>query len=176
MTLPDWTRRPAQDELGERTRGYVALVPDGDLLRTLEQSGRDFVARLRALPAERERHRYAPGKWTVREVVGHCIDAERVITLRTLWIARGAEAPQPGWEEEDWARASNAGERSLAELADEWETLRASTLQLLRSLDAVALDRRGVANRGSFTARGMAWVCAGHALHHRAILEERYLG
>lgn len=172
---PDWTRRPAPDEYGPFYAEYVSLVPDGHLLDLLESEGRDFRTRLRSLPPDREHHRYGPEKWTVREVVGHCIDAERVNSLRTLWFARGAPDALPGWEEVDWARVSNADERPLHDLADEWEDVRRATMRLLRSFDAESLDRRGTANGVGFTTRGMAWVGLGHALHHRKVLEERYL-
>lgn len=108
-------------------------------------------------------------------MIGHVIDAERVNGLRVLWLARAAPTAQPGWEEDDWARVSNAGRRPLRDLADEWQGAWRSTVDLLRSLDAEAVERRGAANGVSFTARALAWVGAGHALHHRGVLEQRYL-
>ena len=172
---PDWTRRPAPDEYGEFYREYVGLVPDGDLLATLEREGRSFSDLILSVPPDREDHRYAPDKWSIREIVGHVIDAERVNALRALWFARAAVTAQPGWEENDWARVSNAGRRPMRDLADEWQTVRRSSIQLLESFDADALERRGTANGVSFTTRAMAWVVAGHALHHKSLLQDRYL-
>ena len=174
-TQVDWSRRPGTDEHAPYFGRYIVQVPDGDLLATLERDGAAFVRRLRAVPRELETHAYAPDKWTVRAVVGHIIDAERVFEMRALWFARGAVAPLPGFEENDWARVSNADARPLAELADELAAVRAATVRLLASLDAAALDRRGIANGLAMTPRAAAWVIAGHAEHHRRILEERYL-
>lgn len=171
---PDWTRRPAADEYGPGTASYVGVVPDGDLLSILERGSASFAKRARAVPAERETYRYGPDKWTIREVVGHCIDAERVVTLRALWFARSAPTSLPGFEEDDWARASNAGDRPLRELVEEWEAVRRATLFLFRSLDAEAIDRRGIANGVNYTVRGLAWVVAGHGIHHEKVLEQRY--
>jgi uncharacterized damage-inducible protein DinB len=172
---PDWRRRPTPDEHAPYFAKYVALVPDADLLETLKHEGAATLARLRALPPAREDHRYAPGKWSVRELVGHVIDAERVFCYRALAFARGDANPLPGFEEDDWARTSNAGARSLGELCDDWEAVRAATIRLFGGMDAAALDRRGTANEVPVTVRALAWLLAGHAVHHRAILEERYL-
>jgi len=172
---PDWRRRPAADEHAPYYAEYVALVADGDLLETLTREGAATLARLRALPPEREDHRYGPEKWSVRELVGHCIDGERVFGYRALAFARGDANPLPGFDEEEWARTSNAATRSLAELCDDWEAVRASTLRLLSGLDSAALDRRGTASNAPVTVRALGWIIAGHAAHHRAVLEERYL-
>jgi uncharacterized damage-inducible protein DinB len=173
---PDWTRRPGPGECATYYDRYIAQVADGDLLATLERDGRAFVERLRALPAERELHAYAPGKWTIRALAGHVIDTERVFALRALWFARAAPTQLPGFEENDWARASNADRRPLRELADELDAVRRATVLFLRGCDAEALDRRGIANERELTVRAAAWIIAGHAVHHRRILEERYLG
>ena len=173
--LPEWAERPGPDEFGDDYGRYVRLVPDGDVLATLERAGAELVSRLRSVPAELERHRYAPGKWTVREVVGHCADTERVFALRALWFARGDTAALPGFEQGDWASASNADARSLAELLDEWRAVRQATVLLFRGLDAAAARRRGVANGVGFTVRAIPWILAGHEAHHRKVLEERYL-
>jgi hypothetical protein len=172
---PDWGRRPTPDEHAAFYAGYVARVPDGDLIATLERAGASMLALLRAVPREREQHRYAPGKWSIRELVGHCVDAERVFAYRTLAFARGDAHPLPGFDEQEWARASNAGERPLAELCADWEGVRAATVRLLRGLDGAALDRVGNASGWPVTVRALAWIIAGHAAHHRAVLEERYL-
>jgi hypothetical protein len=172
---PDWSRRPEAAEHNPYYARYLALVPDGDLLKTLAREGASTLALLRGVRPEREVHRYAPGKWSVREVVGHAIDAERVFGYRALAFARGDANPLPGFEEQEWAQVSNAHERPLAELCDEWERVRSSTVGLLRGLDSEALDRTGTASGWTVSVRALGWLIAGHAAHHRAVLEERYL-
>ena len=171
----DWARRPGPDEHAPYFARYITQVPDGDLVTTLERDGAALVRRLRSIPLALETHAYAPDKWTVRAVIGHIIDVERVFELRALWFARGAATPLPGFEENDWARASNADDRALAELADELEAVRRSTVRMLKGFDAAALERRGVSNGVELTPRAAAWIIAGHATHHLRILEERYL-
>ena len=173
---PDWSRRPGADQVAPGHVAYVARVPDGDLLATLEREGALLASWLRAIPPDFEHHRYATDKWSVRELAGHCADTERVLVYRALTFARGDAGPLPGFEEGDWARASNAARRPLPEIVEEWEAVRRASLLFFRGLDAAALDRRGTANGVSVTVRGLAWTVAGHAAHHRAILEERYLG
>jgi hypothetical protein len=172
---PDWRRRPAADEHDPYYASYVARVPDGDLLETLERAGASLLTLLRAVPREREQYRYEPDKWSIRDLVGHCIDGERVFAYRALAFARGDANPLPGFEEDEWARVSTAGDRPLAELCADWGAVRAATIRLLGSLDDAALDRVGSANGQPITVRAIGWIIAGHAAHHRAVLEERYL-
>lgn len=172
---PDWSRRPEPGEHAPYYLSYLARVPDGDVLATLEREEKRFLETLRAVPADREAHAYAPGKWTIRGVVGHVLDVERVFALRALWFARAAGTPLPGFDENAWAASSNADARSLAALGDEWSAVRRASLALLRGLDAEAVDRRGIANGVEFTVRALGWILAGHAIHHRTVLEERYL-
>lgn len=168
-------RRPDPSEYPPYYQRYVDRVPGGDVIETLERQLDDTLDLVRRFAPRREQHRYAPDKWSVREVVGHVTDAERVFSLRMLWIARAAAADQPGFEEGDWAAVSNASRRRLSDLEAELRAVRASTVALLRGLDGRAWERRGTANGVAFTVRGLALVTAGHELHHRAILEERYL-
>ena len=174
MPTPDWTLRPAPADYAPYHGRYIAKVPDGDVLATLEREGETLIRLLGSVPPERERFAYAPDKWTLREVVGHVIDAERVMSLRALWFARAGAAPLPSFEENDWARVSNAGERPLAELIEELTELRRASLALFRSFDGAALERRGTASGAQFTTRAMAWIVTGHSLHHRLILQEQY--
>jgi hypothetical protein len=139
---PDWRGRPAAEECNPYYLRYLARVPDGDLLETLTRAGAATMKLLRAIPREREEHRYEPGKWSVREVVGHAIDAERVFSYRALAFARADGNPLPGFEENEWAAVSNAGDRALAELCDDWAAVRASTVALLGGLDAPAAGSR----------------------------------
>lgn len=166
--------RPEPGEYHEYYGRYIDLVPEGDVLKTLAAQMEETRALLASVPADREEYRYAPGKWSVREVVGHVLDTERVFAFRCLWVARGAQGGQPGMEQDDWAAASNAGARPLAELVDEWVAARTDHLHLLRGLDEVAWTRTGIASGRPFTARAFPWIMAGHELHHRGILERDY--
>jgi uncharacterized damage-inducible protein DinB len=154
---------------------YVDLVPDGDLLQTLGTQLAETLTLVRGLPEEQGGHRYAPGKWSIREVLGHVIDTERIFAYRALRIARGDGTPMEGFDENAYAAASDADARTLADLADELEHVRLANIAFFRALTDEALARRGTANGAEVSARALAWILAGHELHHRALLRERYL-
>jgi len=174
MTAPRFLR-PEASEYAPFYAGYVGLVPDGDLLDTLERQGEDTARILGGLPEARGDHAYAPGKWTVKEVLGHLADGERVFSYRALSFARGDATPLPGFEENVWVPASGARDRTLSSLVAELRAVRAATLALLRGLPPGADLRRGVANEQEISVRGLAWVITGHERHHLKILRERYL-
>lgn len=155
---------------------YIDLVPEGDILAILERQMVTTQALLASVPAAKEEFRYAPGKWSVREVVGHLVDVERTFAFRCLWIARGAPDALPSFEQDDFARESNAGSRPLIALAEEWAALRRDNVLLFASLDDEAGARTGIASGRSFTARVFPWIVAGHELYHRALLKRDYLG
>lgn len=154
---------------------YVELVPDGDLIQTLRAQLDETLALVRGLPEAQGGHRYAPGKWSIREVLGHVIDTERIFAYRALRIARGDATPIEGFDENAYAAASEADARTLADLAEELEHVRLGNLAFFRALSHEALARRGTANGAEVTVRALAWILAGHELHHRALLRERYL-
>lgn len=168
------TARPEPDEYPESYRSYIARVPKGDLLAHLARHIEDTRALLAPLPPEKARFRYAEGKWSVTEVVGHVTDAERIFAYRALRIARGDSTPLPGFDENAYVPAARFDRRPLAEVLDELAAVRAATLALLRSLDAEDFARRGVANGLTISARALAYVIAGHELHHLSVLRERY--
>jgi uncharacterized damage-inducible protein DinB len=167
--------RPDPADYAPSYASYVELVPEGDLLELLATEHRRSLALLGAVPADREGFRYAPGKWSLREVVGHVADAERVFAYRVLHFVRCDPAPLPSMEQEGWAAASNAGERPLAALLAEWTAVRAATLALLRGLDDAAWSRRGIASGHQVTVAALAHIILGHELYHRRALEQRYL-
>lgn len=154
---------------------YIDRVPDGDLVKTLRAQLDETLALVRGLDDEQGGHRYAPGKWSIREVLQHVIDAERIFAYRALRIARGDATPLASFDENAYAEASNADARTLADLSDELEHVRLSTLALLRPLDGEALARRGTASGAEVSVRALAWIIAGHELHHVSVLRERYL-
>ncbi len=168
-------QRPAPDEFADFYAGYIAKVPDGDLVETLARTGREVAALLRSIPESRGDHAYGPGKWTIKEVLLHVIDAERVFGYRALRIARGDPTPLPSFDENAWVPNSGAGRRTLADLVDEFEKVRAATVALFRHLPEDAPVRRGTASNREVSVRALGWIVAGHALHHQGLIRERYL-
>jgi uncharacterized damage-inducible protein DinB len=167
--------RPAPDEYAPYFGGYIDEVPPGDVLEILDRQMAETQALLRSLPESRALHRYAPGKWSIKEVVGHVSDAERIFTYRALCFSRNERAPLPGFEEDEYVAAAGFDTRSLADLARELESVRAATLTLFRGLSDELLLRRGTANAKPYTVRAIAFIIAGHERHHVRVLRERYL-
>jgi hypothetical protein len=166
--------RPEPGEYPPFYETYVSKVPGGDVMAQLE-SQRVQTAQLFAASTERDGNfRYAPDKWTVKEVVGHLSDSERIFAYRALRIARGDQTPLPGFEQNDYVKNGNFAEQSLADLVAEFGLVRASTTALFRSFNAEAWARRGTASNNPITVRALAFIIAGHELHHRDILKERY--
>lgn len=172
--MPVRISRPGADEYAPYYAKYVEKVPGGDLLALLERQGKDTAALLRDLPDGAARHRYAPDKWSVKEVLGHIADAERVFAYRALCIARGDQTPLPSFDENAYAGASGADARPMADLAAEFLAVRAASVALLAGLDEERLARRGTASGKTISVRALAHVIAGHEKHHVAILHERY--
>ena len=166
---------PAADEYGAWYAGYIARVPAGeDILTLLARQQADIVARFRVVPESRGAHRYAPGKWSVKEVVVHLSDAERIMAYRALRVARGDQTPLPGFDETSYAPESGADAHSLAALVTEWSEVRQASITLFRHLPPEAWTRRGTASGQPVSVRSLAWIIAGHERHHLATLEERY--
>jgi uncharacterized damage-inducible protein DinB len=166
--------RPEPGEYAPYYDMYISLVQGHDILGILEAQ-RMQMAQMFAARSEREGNfRYAPDKWTVKEVLGHVNDTERIFAYRALRIARGDPTPLSGFEQDDYVRGANFAERTLADIAEEFEYVRSASIALFRSLKRDAWSRRGVANKNEVTVRALAFIVAGHELHHRLILEERY--
>jgi hypothetical protein len=167
--------RPEKSEYLPYYERYISLVPDGDVISTLSAQIDETLALLRGLPASVASYRYAPDKWTVSEVVGHVIDTERMFAGRALYFARNDPARLPSMEQDDWMRNSNFDSYPLSELADELNVVRQSTVYLFKHMDEQAWTRRGIANNAEISVRALAYIIAGHELHHRGVLEARYL-
>ena len=167
--------RPAPDEYAPYYGRYIAAVPDGSIVETLRDQIGETVAFLGSLPEAKGDHRYEPGKWSVKEVIGHLIDSERVFSYRALRFARRDETPLPGFEQDDYVPAGAFGKRTLRDLADEFRTVREATLLLYRHLDEEALSRSGIASENRMSVRALAWCIAGHERHHIQVIRERYL-
>jgi hypothetical protein len=168
-------QRPGTDEFAPFYANYVAGVPDGDIVDVLAQQGRDLDALLAGLSAERAEFRYAPDKWTVKEVVGHVSDTERIFAYRALRISRGDATPLAGFDQDTYVATAAFGRRTLTDLLAEFQTVRAATVSLFRAMTDEESRRTGSANAVPVTARALAYIAAGHERHHARILRERYL-
>ncbi len=175
MSTAATTTRPSSSEYPPYTEGYISRVPDGDIVVTLGEQLDDTLALIRGIPEARGDFRYAEGKWSIKEVIGHVIDGERVFAYRALRFARGDETPLSGFEQDDYVRGGAFDKRSLNDLANEYEHVRRSSISLFSNLDDEAWSRRGSANNNESTVRALAFIVAGHERHHVEILRARYL-
>jgi hypothetical protein len=172
MTILENTIAPPQVvEYAPFYERYISMVPGGNILATLGDQRRQTLLLLSGRSEADGDLRYAPEKWTVKELLGHVNDTERIMSYRALRIARGDATPIEGFEQDDYVRNSSLGRRELADLIEDY----IATTSLFRNLDETAWTRRGVANNNEVTVRALAYVIAGHELHHRRILEEKYL-
>jgi DinB superfamily len=168
--------RPGEGEFAPFYAGYVSLVPETDIIQVLEGQAADVRQRTRAFIPTREAFRYADGKWSVREVLGHVTDAERVFGFRAFSFSRGDENPLPGFDENDYVARSGFDRCSLADLVQEFGQLREANLTVLRRLDDDGWRRTGTASGKPVSVRALAYVMAGHVRHHLHILNTRYAG
>src|SRR5580692_7259908 len=166
--------RPEPGEYAPYYDTYISLIKGNDILSILEGQ-RLQMAQMFGARSEREGNfRYAPDKWTVKEVLGHVNDTERIFAYRALRIARGDQTPLSGFEQDDYVRTAGSNERPLANLVEEFAHIRSASLALFRSFGKDEWVRRGTASNNGVTVRALAFITAGHELHHRRILEERY--
>jgi uncharacterized damage-inducible protein DinB len=154
---------------------YIGKMTGRDPIRILQSQVLDFKALISEIPSEKEEFRYAEGKWSIKEVIGHMIDTERIMCCRALCIARGEKQPLPGFEEDDYVAMANFNKRSLYDLGHEFGNVREATIDLFKSLSNEDLDRLGTANNKSVSPRALLYIIAGHHLHHDGVLRERYL-
>ncbi|MBA2734297.1 MAG: DinB family protein [Acidobacteria bacterium] len=173
--LNETTTRPDASEYASYYEKYVSLVPEGEIVATLSHQLDETLSTLRGLTEAQANSRYAPGKWSVKELIGHVIDGERIFGHRAFCFARNDQAALPGFEQDDYVRAANFDARQLSDLADEFEHVRRANLFVLRSLDNEAWLRRGTASDNEVSVRALAYIMAGHETHHLRILRERYL-
>ena len=166
--------RPEADEIPSHYVGYIKRVPELDPVMACASQIEETAALLRGLSETEAMYRYARGKWSVKEVVGHLADVERIMAYRALRIARGDTTPLPGFDENTYVPVAKFDARSLADLFGELRTARAATLALLRTFDAEAWRRRGTASGKPVTVRALAFMIPGHERHHVEILKTRY--
>lgn len=168
--------RPQRGEIGDYFFRYIDLVPpDADVVDLIGKQRDVFPALLRGISEEGSRKRYAPGKWSMRQLVGHVTDTELVFLYRALWFARGFDSPLPAFDQEPAAENQRADDVSWGALIGAFQGVRAATESFFATLPADAWSRSGVASNNPFTVRGLAYVIAGHLLHHEKVLREKYL-
>src|SRR6185436_7036505 len=166
-------KRPDQSEFAPFYAGYIGKVPDSGPAPLMKaQIGE--LEKLRSLPEDKANHAYAAGKWTVKELIGHVVDAERVFSYRLIRIARGDKTPLSGFDENAWAKTAPHKKRPIAEVIDEMIAVRRATLALVDSLDESTISNVGLANNNSVSARAICWIMARQTNHHLNILKERY--
>lgn len=169
MPRPDLTRVP------EYYHRYINQVPENDLMTSLHNQTGTFIKYLKKIPAEKVNYRYAKGKWSIKEVLQHIIDTERVFAYRALCIARSETAPLPSFDENLYADNSKAAKRDWKELIEEFKAVRQSTIYLLGSFDKKQLDATGIASGKSVYVLAVCYIIVGHVHHHVKVLQERYL-
>jgi hypothetical protein len=167
--------RPDRTEATAYYFSYIDQVPDGDICSTLETQGGETAELLGGVSEERSLYRYAPDKWSLREVLGHLNDTERLFVSRAFWFARGFDSPLPSFDQHVAVAAAGADGRPWSSHIDEFLAVRAATLSFFRNLPAEAWTRRGTASGNPFTVHALAYLAAGHVTHHMAIVRQRYL-
>lgn len=168
-------QRPAKEEYGGHFGTYIELVPEGSVVDTLSVSLKTTAEFLSDLPEEKAEFRYAPGKWSLKEVIGHISDTERIMSYRLLRIARGDATPLPGFDQDLYMENSPFAGQSLAELIEDYISVRKATLSLVRGLPEEAWARMGTASDVGISVKALAYVIAGHELHHLRIVKEKVL-
>jgi hypothetical protein len=167
--------RPDPTEHNPYYTKYIQLVPGDNIVTTLSGQSENTTKFLGGLSESQAELRYAPGKWSIKEVIGHLIDAERIFAYRALRIARSDRTPLPGFDENEFVAHGNFGALELSELADEYQAVRNANLYFFSHLSEEAWVRRGLANNDEISARAIAYILAGHELHHLGIIHTRYL-
>lgn len=169
ITAPDRT------EFADYYLPYVEKVSGDDVMQVLADQPGDVLPMLEGVSEERSLHRYAPDKWSIRQVLSHMNDTERLFSFRAFWFARGLAEPLPSFDQDDAVALAGADERSWSSHLDEFKSVRAATLTLFENLPREAWMRRGVASGNPFSVRALSYICAGHVAHHVKVLRERYL-
>jgi len=167
--------RPKPEEYAPAFERYVSRVTESDVMAALSRQTEELPAALATVHGEGERYRYAPGKWSVRELVGHLIDTERIMAYRAVCVARGETASLPGFDENAYVANATFDDYPLPELLNEFVHVREGHLGFFRHLHPEAWLRTGLANHNPISVRALAWVMAGHVRHHMAVLQEHYL-
>ncbi len=166
--------RPAAGEYAPYFERYVSRVPEDDVIPVLERQRAEVRQVFAGVPEARGGHRYAPGKWSVREMLGHVLDTERIFAYRALCIARGETAALPGFEQDDYVARAGHDRWTLAELLDDFDAVRQGNVAMLAHLDDGAVRRVGTSSGHPTSVRAIAYILAGHVRHHLGVLAEKY--
>jgi len=169
MPRPDLSRVPAF------FHAYIKKAPENDLMTALKNNTSAFNSLISTIPSEKHNYRYAEGKWTIKDLLQHIIDGERIFSYRALCFARKDDTPLPGFDENLYAANTRAGSRSWDELIEEFNAVRKSTELLFTSFDEQELDSSGIVNNNSNYVLGIGFICAGHCAHHLQVIKDRYL-
>jgi hypothetical protein len=167
--------RPEENEFAPAYKGYISQVLEDDAIVALEAELNESLAFFRAIDEQASKTAYAEGKWTIRQVLGHIVDTERVMSYRALRFARNDKTELPGFEQDDFMRGASFNEVSMGDMLREFEYLRRANILMFRNLSAEAWERRGVASGREITVRALAYIVVGHEKHHRKVVRERYL-
>jgi hypothetical protein len=170
----DFVTRPESNQYKPYFETYIGKVPEGDIRETLSAQLDEFTDYIKDIGEDQATFRYSPEKWSVAEVIGHIIDCERIFGARALAIARSDETPLPSFDQDAYVANGNFNSRTLADLAEEFTSLRRSHLVLFGSFDEVGWERRGMAGGNEVTVKAIAWILAGHLIHHWLVLKDRY--
>jgi uncharacterized damage-inducible protein DinB len=168
-------KRPQKGDYADYFGKYIDLVPSGDFLELLQKQKQDLHLLLSTLSEEQADFRYAPGKWSIKEVVGHINDTERIFAYRLMRIARGDQTALPSFEQDGYIQTGNFSARTLKDLLEEFSAIREASIALVRSLDDAAWQRRGISSQKEITTTALAFIIAGHVRHHEIQIQERYL-
>ncbi|HTM25693.1 MAG TPA: DinB family protein [Vicinamibacterales bacterium] len=169
------TRRPERSEAVDYYFRYIDLVPGSLVLSVLASQLGETLALLDGISEEQSLHRYASDKWTIRQVLNHVNDAERLFVWRAFWFARGFDTPLPSFDQNVAVAAASANDLHWRRHVDDFRAVRAATLTLFRGLPAAAWNRTGIASENPFSVRALAYIAAGHVIHHSGVLRQRYL-
>lgn len=167
--------RPQSGDYAEYYETYISKVPDVPILEVLQNNFKQYLELLEQLPVEKWNYKYAPGKWTIKELMIHICDAERVFAYRLLRVGRNDKIPLPGFDQDEYTPHYHAEKRSAESVIEEYKSVRSATLSLLSSLDDEALARVGTASDWPVSGLALAFMIAGHEIHHFNILQDRYL-
>jgi hypothetical protein len=167
--------RPTENEYPNYYQPYVKLVPEGGVVQILQENLLAVVKLFKGISEEEALHRYAPGKWSVKEVIGHIIDTERIMSYRLMRVARGDQTPLAGFNETDYVQAAQTNSLSMEAILGDFKATRTASITLIQNTPAESWANKGNANGMEITTRAIAYIIAGHEMHHRKIVEERYL-
>jgi len=167
--------RPQSTEAAPYYSKYIDLITNDEIVPVIERQMDETLQFLQGITEEQSRHAYEPGKWTIREVLNHVNDGERVFLFRAFWFARGFQDALPSFDQDEAVQSAQANNTSWADLVEEFRSVRLSTISFFKSLQDEDWSKIGVASDNPFTVRSLAYIIAGHVAHHRNVLTERYL-